>query len=906
MLQMASVPTAEPGGLRGREREVGALQGLLRSVADGTSGTLILTGAPGIGKTALLRHAFDAADRDVRVERIAAAESEMELSYAGLHLLCGRVAEDMDRLHPPQQEALEAAFGLRPVEAPSPFLVGLAVLSLLAAAASERPLICIVDDAHRLDDASARAIGFAARRLGAERVALVLAMRDVPLAFEGLPRLDVAGLDDAAAQALFDRIVPGPIDAQVRDHLLAEARGNPSALRKLAHGVSPEQIAGGFALVGSARPADRMERSVLAQIGPLPEPARLLLLLAAAEPTGDAGLLRRASDPLSLGQDAFDAAVASGELSIGARVEFRNPLARAAVYRSASQEDRRRVHAALAQVTSADRDADRSAWHHSLATIEFDAGIADALERSAVQARKRGGVAATAAFLERAAALTREPDHRVRRLLGAAHAKFEAGASKAALLLLDSPEMQRLTPPDQARATRLRARARYGLHRERDAVTHLISAARDLTLLDVCLARETYLEALGVALDMGHADDRSTIGKAMLDALAGGDAESTDALLMRGVALLATREREAAIPVLRRALGLLIEQPMLPLLGIAGRAAEDLWDADTCRALSDRHVELARADGALACLPAALTHAVSVRILDGRLEAAEALADEADVVIESTGNVQPRLGRLQVAAWRGDEQEVRRQAGELRREAETRGEGSALDAVAHAEAVLNNGLGRYADVVAAGHHARAPRMLPEIVEAAARTGDTELAEEALQELTLATRSFDSHWARGTLAAATAQLDESEATEALYREAIACFKRGRMALLEGRAHLCFGEWLRRHDRRIDARGEFHEAETLLSTGGAAAFAERARRELAAAGETVCRRTLGAPEPLTAQERNIARMACEGLTNREIGARLFISARTVEYHMRKVFLKLAISSRRQLAIAMRGSH
>ena len=345
---------------------------------------------------------------------------------------------------------------------------------------------------------------------------------------------------------------------------------------------------------------------------------------------------------------------------------------------------------------------------------------------------------------------------------------------------------------------------------------------------------------------------------------------------------------------------------MLRLLGIAGRAAADVWDADTYRALSDRHVEMARADGVLACLPAALTRAVSVRILDGRLEAAEALADEADVVIEATGNVQPRVGRLQVAAWRGDEQEVRRQAAELRREAATRGEGSALDAVAYAEAVLNNGLGRYADVVAAGHQARAPWMLPEIVEAAARTGDRELAEEALQELTHATRSLDSDWARGTLAAATAQLDESEATEALYREAIACFKRGRMALLEGRAHLCFGEWLRRRDRRIDAREQLHEAETLLSTGGAAAFAERARRELAATGETVCRRTLGAPEPLTVQERDIARMACEGLTNREIGARLFISARTVEYHLRKVFLKLDISSRRQLAIVAQGSH
>ena len=391
MLQMAPVPAAAPAALRGRELEVGALQGLLRSATDGASGALIVTGAPGIGKTALLHHAIDAAGRDVRVERIVAAESEMELSYAGLHLLCGRLAENMDRLHPPQREALEAAFGLRPADAPSPFLVGLAVLSLLAAAASERPLVCIVDDAHRLDDASARAIGFVARRLGAERVAVVLAMRHVPLALAGLPQLELTGLDDDAAQALFDRIVPGPIDAQVRDHLLAEARGNPSALRELARGVSPEEIAGGFALVGSARPADRMERSVLAQVGrcrsrlgccccwrPRSRPATPGCCGARANCCRSARMRSTRRSP-------------AAELSIGARVVFRNPLVRSAVYRAASQEDRRRVHAALAQVTSADRDPDRSAWHRSLATIEFDAGVADALERSAARARSAAG-----------------------------------------------------------------------------------------------------------------------------------------------------------------------------------------------------------------------------------------------------------------------------------------------------------------------------------------------------------------------------------------------------------------------------------------------------------------------------------------------------------------------------------
>ncbi len=672
--------------------------------------------------------------------------------------------------------------------------------------------------------------------------------------------------------------------------------------------MTPEQIAGGFALVGSTRPAERVERSVLAQLDALPAPARLLLLLAAADPTGNPTLLWRASELLSLGPETLNTVLATGELSIGARVRFRNPLMRSAVYSAGSQEDRRRVHAALARATGEGHDSDRRAWHRSRATVEHDEGVAEALERSAAQARTRGGVAAAAAFLERAAALTRDPVRRGRRVLAAAQAKYDAGAPEAALLLLDGPETSALASADQARADRLRALAGYGLDRDRDAPSRLVAAARDLAPFDVRLARATYLEALEVSLLIGDSpEERSRIGRAMLEALAGDDSDATDAMVMRGVALLVTDDREAAVPVLRRALTSLVQQPAdVSLLGIAGRVAAEVWDADAFRILSDRHVELARADGVLACLPDALNRAAFARVLDGRLDTAEALADEVDVIIEATGHLLPRFGRFQVAAWRGDEQQVRRRAAELRRISESR----AVSMIAYGQAVLNNGLGRYADVMATGRQDRPHGLditiwlLPEIIEAAARTGDRGLAEQALAELTTATRSIDDDWAHATLAAVRAHVDDDGA-EALYREAIAGFQRGRMALLEGRAHLCFGEWLRRRHRRIDAREQLHEAHALLSRGGATAFAERARRELAATGEIAHRRSIGAHEPLMVQERNVATMACDGLTNREIGTRLFISARTVEYHLRKVFLKLDVSSRRQLAVALRGS-
>ncbi len=484
----------------------------------------MLSGAAGIGKTALLDATATRAAAQARVERIVASESEMELAYAGLQQLCGRMLDGVGQLPAPQREALEAAFGLREAAAPSPFLVGLAVLGLLTEAAGERALLCVVDDAQWLDEASARAVAFVARRLGAEGIAIVLAMRTVGEQFAELPQLRVEGLGDDDARELLRLAVPGVLDRRVRDQLIAESHGNPLALRELPRALSPVEIAGGFALTGSMPLESRIERSLLAQLEPLPAPTRTLLLLAAADPTGDPGLLWRASAALGLDPEQLDAAERLDALVVGTRVGFRHPLVRSAVYRAATPPQRRAVHAALADATSAERDPDRRAWHRASATLRPEEEVAADLERSAVRARTRGGAAAAGAFLERAAELTPAPIRRAQRLIAAAEAKHDAGAPEAALRLLDTAGDHPLTPLQQALVARLRARAGYALRRDSSAPRQLLAAAQGLEALDPVLARDTYIEALAAAIyggRLGDADEVAAVANAILDATAG-------------------------------------------------------------------------------------------------------------------------------------------------------------------------------------------------------------------------------------------------------------------------------------------------------------------------------------------------------------------------------------------------
>ncbi|MQY11985.1 hypothetical protein SRB5_21130 [Streptomyces sp. RB5] len=904
--------------LLGRERELAGLGALVERARAGQSGALVVVGEAGIGKTVLLdRAAADAGSR-VRIERIVASESEMELAYAGLHQLCARMMDSVVRLPVPQREAIETALGLREGSAPSPFLVGLALLGLLTEAADDRALLCVVDDAQWLDEASAGAVAFAARRLGAEGVAVVLAMRTVGPAFAGLPRLVVEGLDHEDARALLRVATPGGLDARIRDQLIAEARGNPLALRELPRALSPAEIAGGFALTGSMPLESRIEQSLVAQLEPLPASVRLLLLLAAADPTGDPGLLWRASAGLGLTPADFDAAAQAEALVVGTRVGFRHPLVRSAVYRSASPADRRRVHAALAGVTSPDQDPDRRAWHRANATLRPDEDVAADLERSAARARTRGGAAAAGAFLERAAGLTPEPHRRVGRLIAAAQAKHEAGAPEAALRLLEDARALPLTALQQALVARLDARAGYALRRDGGGARRLLAAAQGLEGLDPVLARDTYIEALAAAVYGGRLGDReqaAAVARAILEATEGAQ-ESGRArdLILRGQALLAAEGQEAAIGTLRRAQRAFLEQVPDSLemhwVWFASRASQDLWDPDGLRALARRQVELARAEGVVTVLPIALSLLVLSQTTDGDLDAADASCDEIDALKAATGNPLPPLGRLVLAAYRGQTADAESMAEQIRADGLARGEGHALSVANFTRAVLYNGLGRFEDALACARQELpythelnlAMRSLLEVIEAATHTGDRDLAEEACRKFTEVTRPVRTDYASAVLAMAQAQVRTGEEADRLFREALRLFEQERMPTWIGRCRLVYGEALSRAGRPDEAREQLRASYEIMSGLGLDGFAERAARELKAVGETPRVYVRVSEARLTDQELNVARLAREGLTNRDIGARLFISARTAEYHLRKVFAKLGIRGRAELKTAL----
>jgi DNA-binding CsgD family transcriptional regulator len=907
--------------LLGRDQELERLQALVRRACDGQSGALVVSGDAGVGKTAVLDRVAELAGPDLQVMRMVASESEMELAYAGLQLLCGQMMTASVDLPGPQREALETAFGMRQGAAPNPLLVGLGTQALLAGAAGDRALLCIVDDAQWLDEVSARAIASVARRLGTEGIALVLAMRRVDHQFADLPQLVLEGLDDDDARRLLRLSLPGGIDDRVRDQLIAESRGNPLALRELPGALSPAELAGGYALASSLPLESRIEQSLLKQLEPLPTATRTLLLLAAADPTGDPGLLWRAGARLDLGPEDLDAAQQATALVVGNRVRFRHPLIRSAVYRAAAPEQRRAVHAALAEATYVDRDPDRRAWHWASATVVPDEDVAADLEQSAERARSRGGAAATAAFLERAAELSPDQERRVERLIAAAGAKHDAGAPEAALRLLDSARDQPLTPLQEAQVGRLRARAGYALRRDRSAPRQLLRAAQALESLDPAAARDTYMEALSAAVYAGRLGEPGAVtevAEAILAATDGDDSDRAEDLILRGQALLSARGQEAALDTVRRAVRAFLEAPAdaidLHWMWFAGRAAQDLWDAEGLRTLAERQVQLARAGGVLSVLQMALSLLMVARTFDGDLDAAEAICDDIDAILSVTGHPLPQYGRTFVAAYRGQVDEVERRAALLRADAHARGEGYALTVANMAEALVYNGAGRYREALESargelpfahelGH---AMRTLLELVEAASRAGDPATADEAVRRLEEVTRSVgDSDWAAAFIALARAQVSAGAEAETRYRAAIDGFDHIRVPMLKARSQLLYGEMLRREGRRVDARTQLRAAYETLVQCGMNGFAERALRELKATGETVRPRGSGAIEELTEQELNVARLARDGLTNREIGARLFISAHTAEWHLRKVFVKLGIKARAELKSALPGS-
>jgi DNA-binding CsgD family transcriptional regulator len=906
--------------LRGRLQQCQALDALLADVRAGRSRVLVLRGEPGIGKTALLGYATGTA-QDFQVARAGGVESEMELPFAALHQLCGRMLGRIDRLPGPQSEALGVAFGLREGSAPDRFLVGLAVLGLLSEAAAGRPLLCLVDDAQWLDQASAQALAFAARRLDAESVALLFATRD-PAGegvLAGLPGLVLEGLPAADARALLASVLPGLLDERVRDRIIAESGGNPLALLELPHGATAAELAGGLGVADLLPVAGRIERSFLRRIRPLPEVTRFLLLLAAAEPTGDPALLWRAAGILGISAESAAPAEDDGLLTVADKVTFRHPLVRSAVYQAAPAAGRRRAHRALAEATDPGTDPDRRAWHRAQAAAGADEDIAAELERSAGRAQARGGLAAAAAFLERAAALTLEPALRAERELAAAGAAAQAGAFDAALRLLAEAEAKPLALLQSARADLLRGQIAFASSRGSDAPPLLLKAARRLEPLDAGLARRTYMEALSAALYAGRFATggglRETAEAARAAHLAPQPPGAAD-LVVDGLVLLVTEGYAAAAPILKRALSasaighISTEQQGVRWLWLGVFTAEILWDDESWDLLSTGHVRRAREDGALGVLPVALSQRAALHLLEGDFAAATSLIEEAETITKATGSQRLLAVQVALAAFRGRESQAFELSEISAKDAARRGEGAGLTFLKWATAVLCNGVGRYEEALAAAQQAGDDQhellfstwAAAEMVEAATRSGVPGRAVGALQRLSDSTGASGSDWALGIEARSRALVSEDEAAERLYREALSRLARTRLRMELGRAHLLYGEWLRRQGRRVDAREQLRTAREMFADMGAGGFTERATRELRATGERVRKRTADPVARLTAREALIARLAGDGLSNPGIAAQLFMSPRTVEYHLHKVFTKLDITSRNQLRDAL----
>ena len=894
--------------LYGRQAECGRLAKLIDGVRAGGSAALVVHGEPGTGKTALLD--FTAGlDHGLQVVRAAGAESETELAFGGLHRVCGPMLDLLGRLPGPQREALETAFGLRAGTGPDRFLVGLAVLGLLAESAADHPLMCVIDDAHWLDQPSRHALAFAARRLTSESLLLVFAAPEPLKDLGGLPTMTLGGLRDADARDLLAAIVACPIDDRVRDQILAEAGGIPGALLGLLRGVSPAQLAGGFGLPdvlsGSAA------QTSFTELSELPPDTRQLLLLAAADPTGDPALLWRAAARLGITGEAAVPAAEAGLITLGSRVVFRDNAARSTAYRAARLRERRSAHGALAQATDPCADPDRRAWHRAKALTGLDEDVAAELERTAGRAQARGGLAAAAAFLERAATATPDAARRAARSLTAATVMLQAGEPSAAAKLLDLTEADSLDDHGQARADLVRGRLAFTVNRGGDAPQLLLDAARRLSHFDGAQSRAAYLDALRAALAAGgRAAPGATVAdvtRAVREGLADTDVPGSPGALLAGLAASFGGELAEGASLMSSALrgfgGELTAAAELSLLPLACAGALRQWDDRGADALASRYVRLARAEGALGDLPSALNALSCVRSLAGDLAAADSLAREAQAVAEAIGITAAPYGALALAALRGDEEPALALIGSATEDAALRGEGLGVAVANWAAAMLHNGLGQYARALSAAADAIGPTGTPvaagwpmaELIEAAARSGQPGRAEAAMRCLTRIAMATGTDWALGVRARSQALLSDHED---LYQRAIDHLGRSRARVDLARAHLVYGEWLRRENRRADAREQLRRAEEMLGAVGATGFAERARHELRATGETVRKRAAGTDRDLTPQETQIAMRARDGRTNREIGAELFLSARTVEWHLHKICAKLGITSRRQL--------
>jgi DNA-binding CsgD family transcriptional regulator len=923
--------SSQGGGqrLRGRAGECETLRGLIATVQSGTSQVLVLRGEAGVGKTALLEYLSEQAS-GMRCVQVAGVQSDMELAFAGLQQLCAPLLHHLDKLPEPQREAVNVAFGRGVGATPDRFLVGLAVLSLMAAAADAQPLLCIVDDAQWLDEVSVQTLAFVARRLLAEPIALVFAARERGAeALAGLPELPIGGLSDGDARELLESVMLAGIDPRVRDRIVAETRGIPLAILEVPRSASATELAGGFWISGKRSSTAAIEEGFVGRIRALPERTQRLLLLAAAEPVGDAALFLRAAALLDIPVDALAPAEAAGMIEFGPRMRFHHPLMRSAAYRAADLTDRRAIHRALADATDPASDPDRRAWHAAIATAGPDDAVAAELETSADRAQSRGGIAAAATFLERATALTADPALRSARALAAARAKRDAAAPAATYELLAIAELGQLSDLQRAEVARLRAQMEFARSRGGDtgappvsATAHqLLDAAKKLENLDNYAATEAYAETIAALLYAGRLGEsgalaaaaeaarsmlnRSTKAPRAIDLLLNGMAERITGGASAGAGPL--RVALDAMCALARSNDLQVRRWMVPAFPILQEsAAHDVWDEAIVEQLSTAVVRQARDAGALDVLPRALVYRAGAHLLAGEFATAATLIEEANSISASTDHLAPvRYHSLLLTAWRGDPGEAVKVIEAAAADGNARGEGRLLGLTGYVTAVLYNGLGRYEEAVAAAREACEYEDLGfhgwclfELIEAATRTGDDETAVSAAQRFEEQAGASGTDWRLGAVANARALVADDDHADALYTEAIERLGRTRIAVHLARTRLHYGEWLRRVNRRVDARRQLTEAHEMFTRMGAQAFAERARRELLATGAKVRKQPVSSGGELTAQEAQIARLAADGLTNQEIGAQLFISTHTVEWHLRKVFVKLGITSRRQL--------
>ena len=914
---MSSPPPLPP---LGRQTECDRLDQLIAEVGASRSRALVVRGEAGIGKTVLLDYTAQRAAAHGRVVRANGVETEMELPFAGFHQLVLPILDRVQFLPDPQRQAIETAFGQRSGGPADGLMVALAGLNLLSAVSVTEPTFCIIDDAQWLDQVSLNTLLFISRRLLAEPIGLVFAVRGDLGSFGALPELRVTGLRDRDALQLLASVVRGPFDPRVSRRILAETHGNPLAITQLARGRDPLARGAGFGPSAGMPLSGQIEQSFRRRYEVLPATTRRLLLLASAEPLGDPALLRRAATVLGLSGDAVVDADTGGLMSIGLQVQFEHPLARSAVYAAAAPDEQRQAHRALAEAILPGADPDHRAWHRSQAANGPDEDIAAELESAADRAFAKGGLRASAAILERAALLSTTPAQAVRRTVAAARATYEAGSPDDALTLLAMVDPDLAGPHARAVATRLRGQITVSLGRPQHAIALLLDAAGSLRSLDPATARETYLEALEAAMyagDFGPQGGLAAVAAEVRQELPDGiDTPGVVDHLLEGMLSWAVDGLPSALGHLRLALDELSSSTVDPVAvarwtWLAYHVALSTWDDDRWSALTERYRASVRAAGALSLLPSALVGSAGFAVRTGDFAAADALLADA-LTISSAIGLPPTAAVVgaAVTAWRGERVDAERAVDRVARDGSANGVHDSTLAN-YCTAVLHNGLGNYATALeAARASAYAPQLglpvllLPELIEAAARVRDLPEAERALARLAVDTNAAGTPWALGIEAYCRALVTRGERAESLYVDAIRFLENCRMVPSMHRAHLAFGEWLRRERRRTEARGHLQIAFDAFTTMGALGFAERARRELLAAGGAVTSRTERILGELTPQELQVARLAAGDGSNQEIAAQLFISPSTVAYHLSKAFRKLDINSRRQLDGALRS--